>query len=223
MNLRKSAIAPVAATLALAAGPAWATGGSYTVAVGGSTAPGTHALSAANNGLSMQFLNNTGTVINVACASVSASGNASSGSGVTAIADVTGSTWASCPFPGGAWIISQVGTWPFHGDMTTVSPAATDVVAGHLHQVRVHVGTPTGICSFDVAGNVGGSVLGRIDGTFDEAGQKLSLAETGFTGNLVLYNVRGCLGQLQNGNRMNLRGDFAVNVPDGPINVVSSP
>jgi hypothetical protein len=223
MHVKRTVVALAAAGLALTAAPALASGLSYTVAVGGSTATGTHAFTASAGTISFQVKNNTGTTINMSCASVSASGVARSGSGITDIADIASSTWNTCKGPGGALNVTQTGTWVINGDSTAVTSAATDVIGGHVHQIKAHVASPTGICTFDVAGNIGGTTLGRANGSFNEATQKLSVAETGFTGNLVVYNVAGCLGQIQNGNKADFTGDFAVSVADGPINGISSP
>ena len=38
--------------------------------------------------------------------------------------------------------------------------------------------------------------------------------------NLVVNGVSGCLGQIQNGNFANFSGTFAVNSPDGAVNVL---
>lgn len=238
---RKAVLAAVAAAgIAAVAGPALATGSSYTVSVGGSTAPGTHAATAVADPIAgttrrveFKVRNNAGTTIKMGCIGASGTGIIRSGTGITDIGEISTSNWANCTGPGGKLDVTQIGTWTIHGT-SAVTPAQTDVITGHVENVRAHVASPTGICSFDVGGNPTGTIAGRASGTVDEATQKVSVLESGFTGNLYVYNVVGCLGQIQNGNVADMVGftpatgpiipaTLSVTIPDGAVNGISTP
>ncbi|RNL64840.1 hypothetical protein EFK50_02290 [Nocardioides marmoriginsengisoli] len=241
---RKAVLAAVAiAGIGAVAGPALATGSSYTVAVGGSTVAATHTASAVADPIvtspattrrvEFKVKNNAGTIIKMGCNGVSGTGIVNSGSGITDIGEIRTSAWTSCAGPGGILNVTQVGTWKIHGT-GAVTPAQTDVIAGHVENVRAHVESPTGICKFDVAGNPTGTIPGSARGTVDEATQKLSVLESGFVGNLYVYNVVGCLGQIQSGNVADMVGyttstgtvlpaNLSLTVPDGPVNGISTP
>lgn len=194
-------------------GPAFAAGPPYTVAVGGSTS-GTQAVTAASSG-SVQFSarNNAGTVINMNCTSVSGNGTVTKGTGLTQVATITSTTWTGCRVPGGPANVTQTGIWNITGTGSTATAAATDTVAGYVGNVNAGVATsPSTICSF--------TVTGQANGSFNEATQTLNVNETGYTGNLTLSGVSGCLGQLQNGNPANFVSNLVISTGGaGAINL----
>ncbi|MBM7516293.1 hypothetical protein [Nocardioides nitrophenolicus] len=231
MKKKLLAVGGAVAGVALAAAPALATGMPYTVAVGGSTAPSTsHPWTATSVGainFSVRHVA-TGAIVNMSCTSASASGRASSGSGVVDIANIDNTTWTSCTSFAGNMAVTQTSTpWQVHGDTSAVTSAQTDNVAGHIHNIRAHVANPG--CTFDVGGRstataTPGDVPGRANATFDEANQRIVVNQTGYSPtNLVVYNVIGCIGQISAGDPANFSGTYQVTSTDGPINVVSQP
>lgn len=195
------------ATAVLAAGPP------YTVAVGGSSAPGTHPFTASSTGtVALSAKNSAGTVVNFNCTSVNASGIITSGTGVNPVASGVSTTWQGCKMPGGNLSVAQSGTWNITGtgaDATT----GTEKIAGYVGDVsaRMSLAASPATCSFTVGG--------RMAATFDESTQRLVVAETGYSGRLVLSNVAPCLGLLQDGNVMNVAFTMNVTSPDGAIDV----
>ncbi|MCL8250090.1 hypothetical protein AERO_01730 [Aeromicrobium fastidiosum] len=210
MKIKHAAIGTAALALAgvAVAGPALATGSAYTVAVGGSSAAGTHTITAASSG-TLSFAVPTLTM-GCSSAAVPASpvSTVASGTGITDIASINKINFSGCTGPGGSLTVTTVGSWKLHGTGAATS-GATDVVAGHVDNITATVSNA--VCRF--------TVTGKADGSFDEAAQKLTVAETGFTGNLKVSNVTGCLGQVVNGQNANFSGVFNVASADGAINV----
>lgn len=209
---RRTAVLIVVGVFLVTSSAAHAAGPPHTVSVGGSAAPASHPFSAVSTGsLALNAKNNAGTVINFNCTSVSLSGTITSGQGVNPFASIT-TTWTGCTLPGGAMSIVQSGTW----NLTSTSSNATagsESVAGYIGNVSAHMFTTANpnIWNFYVNGHMSTS--------FNESTQQLTINESGNTGNLTLSNVRGCLGQLQNGNTMNLAATLNVTSPDGAINL----
>lgn len=211
MKIKHAALggAVVALVGVVAAAPAMATGSSYTVSVGGSSAAGSHPITATATGtlnfnvptLSMTC-NNTS---NVPASPVS---SVASGTGVTDIASINKINFNGCTGPGGTLAVTTVGSWKLHGTSAATS-GATDVINGHIEGITANVSNA--VCGF--------TVTGSAKGTYNEGTKVLQVNETGFTGSLKVSNVRGCLGQVQNGQSADFIGGFNVNSPDGVINV----
>lgn len=210
MRIKHAALGGAVVALAgvVAAAPAMATGSSYTVAVGGSSAAGTHNITAASTG-SLSFAVPT---LSMGCTSAavpsSPASTVASGTGVVDIASINKINFSGCTGPGGALTVTTSGSWKLHGT-SAASTAPSDVVSGHVENITAVVANP--VCRFTVTGSANGS--------FDESTQQLNVNETGFTGNLKVSNVTGCLGQVQNGQSANFSGNFQVTSPDGAINV----
>ena len=208
MKFKNAAI--VTAGLALAgvavAGPALATGSSYTVSVGGSSAAGTHNITATTTG-SLSFAVPT---LSMSCTSAnvptSPASTVASGTSITDIAAINKINFAGCVGPGGTLAVTTVGTWKLHG--TSAATSGNDVISGHVENITANVSNA--VCKF--------TVTGQANGTFDEATQTLQVSETGFTGNLKVSNVTGCLGQVTSGQNANFTGTFNVASVDGAIN-----
>lgn len=229
-NLIRGFVVPAAATAAVVLGApaAFASGMSYTVAVGGSTAAGMHNVTADNTtGVTFQ-VNDAGAVRTMTCTDVHFPGTGApatdayvnSGSGIVDIADLASSTWNGCLFAGQPLTVEQIGTWVLNGD-GAANVGATDVISGHVHAIQAHVvDTATGglLCDFTVSGTAGNND-GRADGTYNEASKVLSVNETDYTGNLRVWNVSGCFNQLTDGDPADFVGDFDVNSPDGTIDI----
>lgn len=213
MKIRHIAAGVAAAAVITVSSPAFAAGPPYTVSVGGSSAAGTHAITAASAG-NVQFSarNNAGTVVNMNCTSVRGAGAATSGTGVNPVATITSTTWTGCSIPGGAATVTQSGTWNVTGTGTNAT-TGNETIAGNVGNVTAGIQTTANpnVCRF--------TVTGAPRGSFNEATQQLVVSETGYTGNLVLSNVVGCLGQLQNGNPANFATTLTVTSPDGAINL----
>lgn len=210
MKIKHAALGGAVVALAgvVAAGPALATGSSYTVGVGGSSAAGTHNITAASSG-SLSFavptLSMGCTSANVPTSPVS---TVASGTGIVDIAAINKINFVGCTGPGGSLAVTTVGSWKLHGTGAATS-GTSDVVAGHVDNITANVANA--VCRF--------TVTGKANGTFSESTQRLQVSETGFTGNLRVSNVVGCLGQVQNGQAANFTGTFDVTSPDGAINV----
>ncbi len=201
--------------LVFAAGPALATGNSYTVSVGGSSATGTHAVTATSDAsLTFQAEKPDGTFLNLTCSSSAVpSGSGSivrSGTGITDIADLTGVTFSTCTGPGGNLTVTTSGTWKLHGT-SAATTGSSDVVAGHIENITANASNA--VCRF--------TVTGGADGSFNEANQKLSVNEQadGTGQALTVSGVSGCLGQIKNGGKAKFVGTYSTTVTGGAINV----
>lgn len=203
-----------AATVGLVAlsGPAFAAGPPYTVKVGTNTT-GTFTVSAVSSG-SVQFsaLNNSSTPINMNCTKVEGTGSVVAGTNKNPVATITSTTWTGCRVPGGNAKVTQSGVWDLTG---TGSNATTgnETIAGYIGNVTAGVATTpiASVCSF--------TVTGQANGSFNEATQVLNVNETGYTGNLTLSGVTGCLGDLQNGNPANFVANLSITSTGGAINL----
>ncbi|NRQ48739.1 hypothetical protein [Aeromicrobium stalagmiti] len=208
MKLKHAAIGTAAIALAAvgAAGPALATGSTYTVAVGGSSAAGTHNITATAGALSFAV-----PTLTMGCSSAnvpaSPASTVASGAGITDIAAINKINFVGCTGPGGALTVTTVGSWKLHGT-SAATAGATDVISGHVENITANVSNA--VCRF--------TVTGSANGTFNEATQKLTVSETGFTGNLKVTSASGCLGQVTTGQNANFSGVFTVASADGAIN-----
>ncbi len=202
------AAAMIGAAFLMAAGPAVATGSAYTVAVGGSSAPANHPFTASTVG-SVSWKVPTLTM-GCAGASVPASppSTALSGTGVTDVLTVNKVAFAGCTMPLGALQVTTAGSWAFRGT-TPAGPASNDSIVGHLDGFNATWSNAA--CRFTVSG--------KARASFDEANQKLVVDESGFTGNLTVSKVVGCVGQIRNGQPLDFSATFALASPDGDINL----
>lgn len=223
MKIKHTSAVLAAAGLALLAGPAMATGASHTVSVGGTAvsagSPVSFTAATPTTGTNVQFsaLNNSNVVVNLNCNSSTASGTIQPGVNV---ATITSSTWVSCTAPGGAVTVSQIGNWNLHSP-NAYTAAANENVVGHVDDVEANVQNTAApaVCRFRVKGT--STTTGLANGSFDESTQKLTVSETGYTGNLRLQSVSGCGGQLQNGNPANFQAVYTVTATGGAVNVTS--
>lgn len=215
MKITSSLAVIAATTLALAAGPALATGASHTVSVGGTPVPA---------GSSVSFTAATPTTgTNVvlssgwSCASATASGTIQPGIDIASIGFIT---WTGCSGPGGTYNVTAVASWPFHSS-TAASASAAEVIPGHVDNIEmiwVNAARP-GICMFRVRGV--GAAKGLATASFNESTQQLVIAETGLTGNLRAQNVTGCGGQLYSGKPVDLSMAMTVTAAGGALNSTS--
>ena len=208
-----------AASLALVAGPALATGLSTNVSVGGSSAAGSHSISAASTGtLTFQAEKTAaagGGYLSMTCASAnlgsSPASSVFSGTGLTDIANLGKVNFVTCNGPGGRLTVTTTTNWKLHRDGGSPTAAATDSIPGHIDGVSAHATNLA--CTFDVTG--------KADGTFAEGTQQLVVNETAAAaGNLTVSGITGCGGQLLNGGKAKFSGTFNVTSPDGVINVL---
>ncbi|MDQ1105108.1 hypothetical protein QE364_003051 [Nocardioides zeae] len=212
MKLRTLAAGAAATAFVIVSSPAFAAGPPYTVSVGGSSAAASHSVSAASSGtVTFSMRNSSGTIYNMNCSSITGSGTVTSGTGVNPIGSITSTTWTGCTFLG-AMTITQNGTWSVSGTGSNAT-TGSETIAGQVGNVNASLRTSSNpnICRFTVTGQP------RI--SFDEATQQLKISETGYTGNLAVSGVVGCLGALQNGNPMNMVATLNVTSPDGAINL----
>lgn len=199
--------------LMLVAGPTQAAGPPYTVSVGGSSVAGAHPFSAVSTStVRVSAWNNSGTVINHNCTSVSVTGSVTTGTALTQIGSIGSSSWNGCTIPGGAFTVTQTGSWSWVGTGSNAT-SGQETVQGRVEGLVLtwHTTANPSLCRFTMSGSATAS--------FNESTQQLTVSETGYTGNLTLSNVFGCLGQWQNGNKVNLEMTFNVSSPDGAINL----
>ena len=214
MKLTYAVAGASAVTLAFAA-PALATGLSTTVAVGGSTAAGTHPITAASSGtLSFAAEKTDGTYLTMSCSSaaVPSSPVSTVASGtVTDIAKINKLNFTGCTGPGGTLTVATSGTWLVHRTGGTVTSAQTDTLKGHVENITANVGNL--VCKF--------TVTGKAAGTVAEGTQTLKVNETAATtAGLTVSNIQGCGGQLKSGGKAKFTGSFKIKSPDGAINAV---
>lgn len=192
---------------ALALGPASATGSTYIVSVGGSSTSGGHLLTATTAGPVVWKVPTLTWGCAMANIPTSPASVVTSGPAVTDVAHVAKLNVLGCTWPGGALGVTSVGSWKLHG----VSPATSgsDVIKVHLENITINMSNA--VCTFTVAG--------RMDGLLDEATQQLKLDESGFTGNLKVFNVVGCLGQVHNGQYMDFKGTLNLTTSHGSIDL----
>lgn len=203
--------AAVAVTVAVGVGPAGATGNTVTVAVGGSSASGTHPVTAATSGVvswASPILAWSCTQAKIPPSPVS---DVSSGAGVTDALQIRALQFGGCVWPYGAISIELTTKASLHVTGPATS-GSSDVVRGRIDGVTIRA--RNAICDFTVSGSMRASL--------NEASQQLTVDESGFTGNLEISQVQGCLGQVQNGQAMNLRMTLQLTSPDGAINISSS-
>jgi hypothetical protein len=163
-------------------------------------------------GVSTAAINFTAGVA-MSCSTVEVYGEAYAGSPAPSpIANLTSSNWGGCVGPLGIGMeVAQSGTWALTG-----SNVSSGVTTGTISNVHAHVqdsSTHGGICSFDVAGTVGGS--------FTNSSQ--ILAVTG-PSTLTVSNVSGCFSLVPNGTTASFTGNFDVQkVPTGPVRPTPGP
>lgn len=207
----KQKLASTAALGALAlavAGPAVATGNAYTVSVGGSSAPGTHPITASAPSTLIWQVPTLSMTCSSASVPASPASAVTSGAGVTDIFAINKVNFVGCTLPGGALAVTTSGPWTFRGN-SAAGPSAADVVTGSLDGFKAT--WANAVCKFTVTGSPASS--------FDESTQKFAINETGFTGNLKVSNAIGCLGKITNGQDFNLTATFNVSSVDGAINL----
>lgn len=200
--------AAAALCLAVGVGPAGATGNSVTVAVGGTSAQALHPVTA----MTMGSVSWAVPTLALGCSGARIPANPVSavrgGTGVTEVLDLRAMQFIGCSWPGGAFTTTLPAPSALHVT-APVSGGSVDVVRGHLGNFSITMSNA--VCDFTATGSA------RV--TFNESTQQLAIEETGFTGNLTISNVRGCLGQVRNGQAMNLTMNLQVTSPNGAINI----
>ncbi|MCR4513995.1 hypothetical protein [Aeromicrobium sp. 50.2.37] len=200
--------AAAALCLAVGVGPAAATGNSVTVAVGGTSAQALHPVTATTTG-SVKWgaptFSWTCTSAKIPSSPVS---EAHGGTGVTDFLTIRALPFQGCTWPGGTMITALTAPATLHVTGAATS-GSSDVVQGHLDDLTIV--SSYAVCTYTVTGSA------RF--AFNESTQQLAIEETGFTGNLTISNVRGCLGQVRNGQAMNLTMNLQVTSPNGAINI----
>ena len=215
MKIRHIAAAMAAALVVAVPAAAFAAGPPYKVSVGGSAVYSpSHPITATSVGsLPHTIRNASSTIVNVPCTSAQLTGTVTSGTGINPVMVFPSSIWSGCTIPGGAALMTQGSTWNFVGTGSNATASMTDVVAGCVSNVkftRTTVANPN-VCSFTVEGHMAAS--------FNEATQRLTVNEVGYTGNLTVTSVSGCLGLIQVGNPFNLVMTTNVASPDGVIDL----
>lgn len=251
--MRKHVLAVMSGVLAicLVGATAFAHPNTYTVSVSGSTSPAAHRFFATADAPIDFTVWNGSVATPMDCQEVNLEGEVTSGSGVDPVGVVKAVTRTNTPetFSHSEWktcvslgilpmTVVPLNNWEIHPTGTGVTSALTNVVPGYVSgpsngALRAHVyatsGGPSGTsCNFVVEG--------RADGSFNEATQKLTITETGFSGDLTIVNASGadCLGLVPDGADANFEGVFTIgsdtagNTKSGitqflSINLISSP
>lgn len=192
---RALAVVAVAA-VAIGVAPAFATGNTHHVFNG-------------TNGTTMShptaLTSSPATVGPVTCSSLTLNGAWQGGPGQVDLLSVTGGSGTGClgipSLPGGYRVVPS-SSIKFHST-GSATPGATDLIVGHLDNVAIGVAAASNpaICSY--------TVTGTAAATFNESTQVLTINEPSSSGNLVISNASGCLGQVQNGNPAGFTGSFA--------------
>ena len=215
MKIRHIAAA-MAATLVVAVPTAAFAGGSpYIVSVGGSAVGASgHPITASSTGaVQVSARNLSSTVVNMNCTWAAMTGTVTSGTAVNPVLSfpALATSFTGCSVPGGPATGTRLSPSHFVGTGTNAT-TSIETVAGHLSvHATFSVTANPNVCSFTIDGHARAS--------FDEATQRLILNESGYTGNLVVTSVRGCLGRLQVGNPVNLITALDVLSPDGLIDL----
>lgn len=201
------ALSAGAATLALAV-PAMAAG-PYTVSVGGSTT-GTPAFSATASNITF-----TTPSVDMSCTGATASGTVKAGANATGagIASITAAGFSGCVGPLGLPLTVQATTpWTLNATGTATA-GSSDTVQGTITGVSAYVfqtGSPAS-CNFKVTGSV--------DGSFQEAGQKLNVTPPTAGAVLTISAVTGCYGLISNGDTAEYTASYAITSPAGAIGI----
>lgn len=187
-------VAAAAAALVIGVVPAFATGNMHHVFNGTNGTTMSHPTS---------LTASPATVGPATCPSLTLTGAWQGGPGQVDLLTISTAKAVACtgflPSPGFA---VTGGTMKFHSTGAATA-GATDLIVGHVHDVSVWVESAAhpAICAY--------SVTGIAAATFDESTQVLTINEPSSSGNLVLANVAGCLGQIQDGNPAGFTGSFA--------------
>ena len=200
--------AAAALCLAVGVGPAGATGNAYTVYVGGNSASASHHVTLAT----VQSVQWASPTLNWTCSSASTpatpAATVQAGTAVTDVVRFPRFDFVGCHFPGGALAATTAGDWLFHGTSAATS-GQSDVVTGHLDDISIT--WRNAVCQI--------TVTGRASASVQEATQRLLVDESGFTGSLRVSRAIGCLGQVRQGQVIDLRATFSITSPDGSINI----
>lgn len=212
MKLKYAVAGAGAITLAVAT-PALAAVLPTNVAVGGSTAAGTHPITASSTStLAFAAEKTDGTFLTMGCTSAavpaSPASTVSSGTGLTSIAAINKLNFTGCTGPGGTLTVTTSGSWKVQRTGGTVTAAQVDSLKGQITGITANVGNL--VCKF--------TVTGKAKGTVAEKSQVLTVNEPG-TG-LKVSNITGCGGQLKDGGKAKFSGKFKIKSADGAINAV---
>ncbi len=216
MKIRHLMAGLVAGGLVLVMGPVMATGNSYTVAVGGSSASGQAPVTASSDGIVSYWTEKPDGTFNrwtcTASAVPAGSGSfVSKGANVTDLAQLKGMTFTACSSFGGNLTTTGAGTWTLHATSPATS-GSSDTISVHLENITILVSNA--ICSYRVTGG--------LDGTFSESTQKLTIDEKadGTGAEATVTNVSGCLGQVKNNGKFKFQGSFSTSVVGGAVNLL---
>jgi len=216
-SLKRGLLALGVATTVVAVGAATASAATTWTVTAGTTASGSTTFTASTTGTSPQIhFSDLVTGGALTCASGTAKGTVPHlGSGLSnPLANITGSTWATCTGPFGLNLaVSQPTTsvWTLNGDSYN---ATTGVTSGHISNVTANVTSiPAGSCSFTVSG--------AVTGTYTNSTHVLAVANSGTTYALTISAVSGCFGVVGNGHAASFTANYNVTTPLGALTVTS--
>ncbi|WP_329179531.1 hypothetical protein [Streptomyces sp. NBC_01477] len=151
-------------------------------------------------------IGNPVTGVNITCGTLNLGGTLMSSS-TPVIGHVSSATATMCSGPAGLTFTMSFLGLPWTVNETTYN-ATTGVATGTLTGFRVQL---SGICKATIAGPGGAGVGGTLGWSHNNSvPQTLTVT----SGSLVLYNVTGCLGLLNNGNAVTVgTGAYTLSPP----------
>lgn len=167
--------------------------------------------------------------VTMGCTGATASGVIRGGTRGNPIAEISNTGWTGCVGPAGISMsvdmkpIGAPNPWYVNG-YSGETNAITDTIVGDVTNVaaRVRSNNPLLPCSFQVTGSADGVFLEDVDKGSGNRGQDLVINEN--SGNLVISNVVGCFGLLNNNDPADFAATFNVNVTGAtsqtPVNVM---
>ena len=204
VGLAAGAAALIAIPSAMAAGSIH-----YTIKSGTHT-KGTTSYKATTTKIKFRDVN---TKTNMGCKGGTASGSLTLGKNVspTKAGKIGKTTWKSCSGPGGLKLVpKQMQTWTLNGNGKTNSKGVTKVYVAKV-KANVQASPTPSLCKF--------TVTGAADGTFTNKTQVLALKPGHHR--LKVSNVKGCLGQINNGDTVQFTANYKVKAKDGKVTIKS--
>jgi hypothetical protein len=155
----------------------------------------------------------TGSVLT--CFTVTASGTFKRGSGLPGshAGSLSAASFGHCAGADGPVFTLQPSGLPWHVNLSSYN-AATGVVTGTVSHIQIIV---SGVCSAVIDGTGATASDGRLRFTYTDGTGQLTVLAT--SGNLHFYDVSGCLGLFNDGDRATLGATYTVS----PKQAITSP
>jgi hypothetical protein len=197
----------LAATAALAAGPASAAPMTWTISRGG-------AVTLAAKGFTLK---DATAGFSLPCTTSAAKAKLKAGKGLsgTAAGMVTAASTSGCGTQGFTIKITA-GHLPWHLNLVSYN-AAKGVTTATVTGIHLSLSVPAVGCTAVADGTAGNADNGSLDVTYTNKTAKLTTLTSG--GKLHLYDIHNCLGLISNGNTVTISATYAVS----PAQKITSP